>query len=454
MYPLKGTAAQVVGFAGMDNEGLAGIELVYDEQLSGKPGSETVVQDPAGHTLRTVHQKLPVSGSDVRLTLDSEIQYTAEDVLEKTVRSTGGKSAMGIVMDPRTGEVLAMANVTGEGFHGFGKDKEADKNRCITDVYEPGSIFKVVTISGALADGTVTPEQKFTLPPSIWVSDREINESHPRGTVTYTVGEILQWSSNVGAVTIGQKMGPEDLYKWEKAFGFGALTGIDFPGESGGIVKAPGGLVGVVHRQHPDGPGHRRHGHADDLGVQHRGVQRLAGPAAAGRPGGDRRLRHGGEAPRAAGQGRPPGARDAARRRRGGHRHQGAHPRLRRGRQDGHRGDGAVGRQRLRQGRLHRLVRRHGAGRPPAAGRARGGQRHARCTAATPPRRRSRRSCSSRSSTWRSRRDRGRGGRKRAPGWSARIRADEAERAGSRGLRRHGARGPGHRDPGSRLPHA
>jgi cell division protein FtsI/penicillin-binding protein 2 len=239
MYPLKGTAAQVVGFAGTDNEGLAGIELVYDEQLAGKPGSETVVRDPAGHTLRTVRQKLPVSGSDVRLTLDSEIQYTAEDVLEKTVRSTGGKSAMGIVMDPRTGEVLAMANVTGEGFHGFGKDKEADKNRCITDVYEPGSIFKVVTISGALADGTVTPKQKFTLPPSIWVSDREINESHARGTVTYSVGEILQWSSNVGAVTIGQKMGPDGLYKWEKAFGFGKLTGIDFPGESGGIVKPP-----------------------------------------------------------------------------------------------------------------------------------------------------------------------------------------------------------------------
>jgi cell division protein FtsI (penicillin-binding protein 3) len=132
-----------------------------------------------------------------------------------------------------------MANIMRQGFHGFGKDKQTEKNRCITDVYEPGSIFKVVTISGALADGTVTPDQKFTLPPSIWVSDREINESHARGTVTYTVGEILQWSSNVGAVTIGQKMGPEDLYKWEKAFGFGELTGIDFPGESGGIVKAP-----------------------------------------------------------------------------------------------------------------------------------------------------------------------------------------------------------------------
>lgn len=238
-YPLKAMAAQVIGYAGTDNEGLAGIELACDEALSGKPGRETVVRDPAGHILKTVSQRLPVSGSDVRLTLDSEIQYTAEDVLEKTVRDTGGKSATGIVMDPRTGEILAMANVTREGFHGFGKDKEADRNRAITDVYEPGSIFKVVTIAGALADGTVTPRKKFTLPPSIWVSDREINESHPRGTVTYTVGEILQWSSNVGAVTIGRKMGAEALYRWEKAFGFGELTGIDFPGESPGIVKPP-----------------------------------------------------------------------------------------------------------------------------------------------------------------------------------------------------------------------
>jgi cell division protein FtsI/penicillin-binding protein 2 len=186
-----------------------------------------------------MRQKLPVAGSDVALTLDSQIQYTAEDVLEKTVRDTGGKTAVAIVMDPRTGEIYAMANVVRGGFHGFGKDQEAEKNRCVTDVYEPGSIFKLVTIAGALADGTVRSDQKFTLPPSIRVSDREINESHPRGTVTYSVGEILQFSSNVGAVTIGQLMGPEALYKWQKAFGFGKPTGIDFPGESGGIVKPP-----------------------------------------------------------------------------------------------------------------------------------------------------------------------------------------------------------------------
>jgi cell division protein FtsI/penicillin-binding protein 2 len=236
-YPLKGTAAQVIGFAGTDNQGLAGVELMYDEELSGEAGRETVVRDPAGHSLKTVDYVEPESGENVRLTLDREIQYYAEDVLEKAARSTGAKSATGIVMDPRTGEILVMASVTREGFKGFGKgDQDAEKNRAVTDVYEPGSIFKLVTISGALADGLVTPETAFDLPPSIWVADREINESHPRGAIRYSVKEILQWSSNVGAVKIGMLMERGGLSKWVEAFGFGEPTGIDFPGESGGIV--------------------------------------------------------------------------------------------------------------------------------------------------------------------------------------------------------------------------
>ncbi len=236
-YPLKGTAAQVLGFAGTENTGLAGIELLFDEALSGKAGSETIVRDPAGHALKTVRHTEPLAGADVRLTLDGDIQYYAEDVLEKTVRDTGAKAATAVAMDPRTGEVLAMANVTREGFHGFGKgDLAAEKNRAVTDVYEPGSIFKLVTISGALADGLVKPDTKLDLPSSIWVADREINESHSRGTVTYSVREILQWSSNVGAVKIGMLMGKPGLAKWVEAFGFGRPTGIDFPGESGGIV--------------------------------------------------------------------------------------------------------------------------------------------------------------------------------------------------------------------------
>ena len=173
----------------------------------------------------------------MRLTLDSQIQYYAEDVLEKTLRDTGGESAVSIVMDPRTGEVLAMANVTKEGFHGFGKgDQAAERNRAVTDWYEPGSIFKLVTISGALADGTVTPDSKFTVPWSMWVADRKIQDSHPHATESYDVRRILQDSSNVGAVKIGQRMGEAGMYRWIKAYGFGRPTGVQFPGETGGSV--------------------------------------------------------------------------------------------------------------------------------------------------------------------------------------------------------------------------
>ena len=235
-YPTKGSAAQVLVFAGTDNQGLSGIEVLFEKQLAGISGSETIVHDPAGRPLETVQQTEPVPGSDVRLTLDAEIQYRAEDVLEETVRTASAEAATALVMDPHTGEILAMANVTKDGFHGFGKDKAAERNRAVIDAYEPGSIFKLVTIAGALADGLVRPGTKFTLPPSIHVADREINESHPRGMVTWSVREILQNSSNVGAVKIGIRMGKEGLSKWVEAFGFGSPTGVQFPGEAEGIV--------------------------------------------------------------------------------------------------------------------------------------------------------------------------------------------------------------------------
>ncbi|MCX6374124.1 MAG: penicillin-binding protein 2 [Actinobacteria bacterium] len=235
-YPMKGSAAQVLGFAGVEGKGLAGVEMQYDKQLAGMAGSEVIVRDPAGHTLRTVRETQPSSGQSVRLTLDEDIQYTAEDVLQRTVRSSSATAATAIVMDPRTGEILAMANVPKVKDNAFGRTPAFDRNRCITDIYEPGSIFKLVTISGALADGLVKPTTKFTLQPSLTLYDRTINESHERGTVTYSVREILQWSSNVGAVTIGMEMGKKRLLKWMNAFGFAKTTGVGFPGEAAGIV--------------------------------------------------------------------------------------------------------------------------------------------------------------------------------------------------------------------------
>jgi len=235
-YPVKGSAAQVLGFAGVDGDGLAGVEMAYDKQLAGVAGSEVIVRDPAGRALRTVRQTQPTSGATVRLTLDEDIQYWAEDVLERTVRGSLAKAATAIVMDPRTGEILAMANVPKVENNVFGRTPANDRNRCVTDIYEPGSIFKLVTVSGALADGLVKPGTRFTLPPTLTLYDRTINESHVRGTVTYSVREILQWSSNVGAVKIGMMMGKERLLKWMEAFGFAKLTGVDFPGEAAGIV--------------------------------------------------------------------------------------------------------------------------------------------------------------------------------------------------------------------------
>ena len=235
-YPMKGSAGQVLGFVGVDGNGLEGLEAVYDDHLAGQAGSETIVRDPAGRTLKTVAHKEPTSGADVRVTLDETIQYAAEDVLKSTLRTSGAEQAVAIVMDPRSGEILAMANAPALKGDVFNAKAQVKKNRCITDVYEPGSIFKLVTISGALADGLVTPKSTFTLPPSLTLYDRTIHESHERGTVTYSVREILQWSSNVGAVKIGMKMGRDGLLKWMDRFGFGETTGLGLPGEAGGIV--------------------------------------------------------------------------------------------------------------------------------------------------------------------------------------------------------------------------
>ena len=254
-YPMRGSAAQVLGFAGVDGDGLAGVEMEYDEQLSGVAGSEVIVRDPAGHTLRTVRDTPPTSGETVRLTLDEDIQYTAEDVLEHTVRSSLATAATAIVMDPRSGEILAMANVPKVKDNAFGREPAFDRNRCVTDIYEPGSIFKLVTVSGALADGLVKPTTRFTLASSLTLYDRTINESHARGTVTYSVREILQWSSNVGAVTIGMKMGKQRLLKWMDAFGFAKPTGVDFPGEAAGIVPPADQWSGTTIANIPMGQG-------------------------------------------------------------------------------------------------------------------------------------------------------------------------------------------------------
>ncbi len=236
-YPQNTVAAQVIGFAGTDNKGLGGLELEYNKQLAGKPGKQTVIRDPAGRALDVIRSRPERQGQNVLTTLDHAIQANAEAVLRKTVATWGADSATAIVLDPKTGAVLAMAQAPGYNANNTSTTPFSyQRNRAITDTYEPGSTFKLVTIAGALSSGLVTPHTKFRLPYSIHVADRVIHDAEFRHTETMTVSQILARSSNIGAITIAEKLGPSGLMHWIQRFNYGKATGIDFPGESPGFV--------------------------------------------------------------------------------------------------------------------------------------------------------------------------------------------------------------------------
>jgi cell division protein FtsI (penicillin-binding protein 3)/stage V sporulation protein D (sporulation-specific penicillin-binding protein) len=236
-YPQASVGAQVVGFAGTDDRGLGGLELEYDSKLAGKPGRQTIVRDPAGRAIDVLSSTPEREGHDVFTTIDSRIQANAESVLRQTVHDWGARSATAIVLDPHSGAVLAMAQAPGYNANNASDVPLAlQRNRAVTDTYEPGSVFKLVTVAGAMSDGLVKPSTTFTLNYSISVADRVIHDAELRGTETMSVAQILARSSNVGAITIAEKLGPTELMRWIGRFGFGSETGIDFPGESPGQV--------------------------------------------------------------------------------------------------------------------------------------------------------------------------------------------------------------------------
>ncbi len=236
VYPMNTVAAQVVGFAGIDGHGLAGMEYRYDKQLAGTPGRQVVVQDPAGQALRVMSSVSPTAGDDVRLTIDNGIQLMTDQVLAATVRQYHAKGGTAVVENPKTGEIYAMSNVPLVNANRFGATPADQGDKAVIYTYEPGSTFKMVTIAGALSDGLVKPTTSFLLPPALRVGDRVIHDAELRGTERMNVGEILAKSSNIGAVTIGERLGKQRLLDWIARFGFGKLTGIDFPGEVPGFV--------------------------------------------------------------------------------------------------------------------------------------------------------------------------------------------------------------------------
>jgi cell division protein FtsI (penicillin-binding protein 3) len=250
-YPQRRVASQLLGFAGMDNKGLEGLERSLEGTLAGKPGSQTIVKDPIGRALDVVSTSEDSPGKNVRLTIDGQIQANAEEVIAEAVRNYQAKSATAIVMDPRTGEIYAMAVAPGYNANRFATTRaDRRRNRAVTDTYEPGSTFKLVTIASALEEGVVTPRSSFRLPPTLHVADRVIRESHTRGTERLNVRQIVELSSNIGTITIAQRLGEGRLASWIDRFGFGRATGIDFPGESSGFAlpldQWSGSTIGTV----------------------------------------------------------------------------------------------------------------------------------------------------------------------------------------------------------------
>ncbi len=236
-YPQRSVAAQVLGYAGVDNKGLAGLELTLEQKLRGRPGKETIVRDPFGRTIDVVSSTPERAGRDVFLTLDHTLQSRVESVLRQAVTRWHAQAGTAIVLEPSTGAVLAMATAPTFDANDFPQvDRDLQRNRAVTDTYEPGSTFKIVTYAGALSEELVSPGTTFTLPPSIEVADRVIHEVTPRDTEVMTVGEMLSRSSNVGTVMLAQLLGKDRLATWIARFGFGAETGIEYPGESPGIV--------------------------------------------------------------------------------------------------------------------------------------------------------------------------------------------------------------------------
>jgi len=238
-YPGGALAAQVLGFVGVDGAGLAGLELQWDRVLAGRAGRMLVEQDPDGLSIPQGRLELeePRRGRDLVLTVDKDLQYFTERALAGAVEENGALGGTVIVLDPSTGDVLAMATNPAFDANAF-TDAPAfvTRNRGVTDVYEPGSVNKVITAAAALEEGVMGIRERLWVPPRYLVGDKVFTEAHPRPAMSMTLTDIIAKSSNIGTIMTAQRLGRERLDDYLRDFGFGVETGIRFPGESDGIL--------------------------------------------------------------------------------------------------------------------------------------------------------------------------------------------------------------------------
>ena len=237
-YPKGELAANVVGYVGMDGNGLAGIERSYDDEIRGHNGKALIEVD-ARHHVYDQFQTEPETGKSVVLTVDQNIQYIVQQELDAQVEAMHALRGMAIVENPSTGEILALANSPTFNPNQYSKSPvQLLGDPVVTDVYEPGSVFKLVTLAAGLQEGLTNPNEVIDCGMGkIEVGGRIIHDHARFGDITLT--EILQHSSDVGSIKIGLRLGDERFYKYIRAFGFGQRTGIELPGESSGLVRPP-----------------------------------------------------------------------------------------------------------------------------------------------------------------------------------------------------------------------
>lgn len=239
-YPSDDIAPNVIGFVGTDMDGLGGLEFMMDASLAGKAGQEVIERDPKGREIPSARRDVQgaVRGNDVSLTLDVGLQYEAQRIVLEEVAATRSKGGTAIIADVKTGEILSMVSIVG------GPDKPVvapatDRNHAVTDVYEPGSTNKVITISGALEDRIISTGTQFSVPDTITFDDTDFVDSHKHEPMTWNAGDILRESSNVGTIMISNKLKKKRLDHYLRAYGFGSKTALNFPGEASGILLDP-----------------------------------------------------------------------------------------------------------------------------------------------------------------------------------------------------------------------
>lgn len=243
-YPNKDLAAHVLGYVGIDNEGLNGIEATYDSLIKGKPGTVLIQTDARRRAFSRI-ERPSTRGASLELTIDQYLQHVAERELRAGVEWAGAAAGSAIIMDPSTGEILALANYPTFNPNAYGQfDDEQRRNRAIQNLYEPGSTFKIVTASAALEEKIFRPDALVeTSPGRIAFGSRVIDEDKGHNYGLLSFADVIVRSSNVGAIKIGLKVGPERMNEYVRRFGFGRPASPDFRGESSGIVWATSKLT-------------------------------------------------------------------------------------------------------------------------------------------------------------------------------------------------------------------